>query len=93
MNNLTPKLTPEDVKEMQRLREEGVMVKDIAEKFGVSEATVSSRTKSKVPERGCDLKSKAHWPEWELWRNLHKRYGKRVAGGRDGNSDVNTGFV
>ena len=76
--------TIERNKQMQQDREAGMSVKEIAEKYGVSQGRASELT-AKVPASEVDestARGKEHWPEWELWRNLNKRYGKKV--GTDG---------
>ena len=75
-----PKLTPDKVKETQRLRDAGIPSKEIAERFGISEALVSVKTSPKEPEE-YNWQKKANWPEWSLWDNLHRRYGKKTAAG------------
>lgn len=71
--------TSERNKQMQQDREAGMSVKEIAEKYGVSQGRASELTaKEQAPEVDeCTARGKEHWPEWELWRNLNKRYGKR----------------
>ena len=80
MSNFTPKLTPEQIEEMQQLRDQGMILKDIAATCGVAYSTVSEKTKPRFRE-DPNWENKRNWPEWELWRNLHRRYGKRAAGG------------
>ena len=73
------KLTPEDVTEMQRLRDTGSSLKEIAERFEVSKCAVSRMTHAPDYEFSADaMRKRANWPEWILWDNMHKRYGKRV---------------
>lgn len=61
--------------QMIRDREAGMSIKAIAEKYGVNESIVSRHTTDAVVPVIADCK--ASWPEWELWRNLNKRYGKK----------------
>lgn len=72
--------TSERNKQMRQDRESGMSIKEIAEKYGVSEPRVSELTKgTKTTEVDpITVKGKESWPEWELWRNLNKRYGKKA---------------
>ena len=79
MSERARKLTPEEVEEMQRLRDEGVKLKDIAKDFDVCTNTVHERT---IPREDPNWRKKANWPEWKLWENLHRRYGKRQQEGK-----------
>ena len=73
--------TSERNKQMQQDREAGMSIKEIAEKYGVSEARVSTLTqgvKTIALKPISKKRGKESWPEWELWRNLNKRYGKKA---------------
>jgi len=71
-------LTPEDVRKIQQLRAQGMLLKDIAKVTGFTYSTIQRRIEPKAYEEDPNWHKKRHWPEWEQWRNLHKRYGKRT---------------
>ena len=62
-------------RQMKLDRESGMSLSQLAKKYGISESRISMIT-STVPEES-NPKSKDYWPEWELWRNLNKRYGSK----------------
>lgn len=71
-------LTPEDVSKIQQLRDQGMLLKDIAKVTGFTYSTIQRHIEPKEYEEDPNWRNKRHWPEWELWRNMHKRYGKRT---------------
>ena len=74
-------LTPEDIRRIQQLRDQGMLLKDIAKVTGFAYNTVCKFAGSKVCDEDPNWRNKRNWPEWEQWRNLHKRYGKCTVGG------------
>ena len=63
--------------QMIKDREAGMKLKQIADKYGVSIGYVSKATSAVAAKKETDLSNKDHWPEWVLWRNLNKRYGRK----------------
>lgn len=78
------KITAELADKIQKDRDAGMTVKQLKEKYKLSEATISNFTESKrdvgkvlkKPWEKAVTESIRSWPEWREWDALHERYGK-----------------
>lgn len=70
------KISPEMASEMRELRASGFATSVIAAQYGVSKSSVSRITSEAKEGEASDrtVESRRWWPEWELWRNLNRRY-------------------
>lgn len=68
-------MSEETVQAMQADRDAGVLLREIAKKYGVSIGSVNNHT-SPAPREYDDAR-KADWPEWVMWDALHRKYGKK----------------
>lgn len=84
------KITPEMASEMRELRASGFATSVIAAHYGVSKSSVSRITCEAKEGEASDrtVEARRWWPEWELWRNLNRRYGRKNTEERRSNETV-----
>ena len=68
---------------MQIDRDAGMTLEALSKKYGVTKKVVCNKTRNNKGELGDDAYyKKREWPEWDEWRILHAKYGKKKAATR-----------
>lgn len=69
---------------MQIDRDAGMTIDELSKKYGVTRKVICNATRNNKGELAEDYAyyKKRDWPEWDEWRKLHAKYGKKKAATR-----------